>query len=150
MSTHRAKVSWARGEHPFTYEGYSRAHRVTFGGGAAMEASAAAEYRGDAALPNPEEALVFALSSCHMLTFLAIAARKRLAVDAYEDRAEGTLAKDAEGRLAVTTCVLQPRVRFSPGVAVDAETLRSMHEQAHRGCFIAQSVKTDVRVALDD
>lgn len=144
MSLHRATVCWQRGAAPFTYEGYSREHRVTFGGGVTLQASAAEAYRGDAGLPNPEEQLVAALSTCHMLTFLALCARKGLVVERYEDAAEGTLAKNDEGRLAVTTCVLRPRVGFAS--AVDDAALQALHAQAHRGCFIAASVTTKVIV----
>ncbi len=146
MSQHHARIDWSRDGTPFTYETYPRAHTIAFGGGATLRASAAVEYRGDGALPNPEELLVAALSSCHMLTFLAIAARRGLTVDRYEDHAEGTLAKDAGGRLAVTTCVLRPRIGFGEGTHVEPAELARLHEQAHRGCFIASSVRTDVRV----
>jgi organic hydroperoxide reductase OsmC/OhrA len=145
MSEHRAEVHWGRDGAAFTYETYPRRHRWTFGGGAALDASSAPEYLGDAALPNPEEALVMALSSCHMLSFLAIAARKRLTVDSYDDQAVGKMEKNAEGRLAVTKVELRPRVRFS-GTAPSAEELAKLHEQAHRVCFIANSVKTEVTV----
>src|SRR5262245_11490779 len=145
MSEHRASVRWARGDAPFTYESYPRRHRWTFGGGASLDGSSAPEYLGDAALPNPEEALVMALSSCHMLSFLAIAARKRLTVDSYEDDAVGHMEKNAEGRLAVTKVELRPKVRFA-GAAPSADELRKLHDQAHHVCFIANSVKTDVEV----
>lgn len=145
MSEHRARIQWTRTDEPFTYEKYPRRHRWTFGGGAELDASSAPEYLGDAALPNPEEALVVALSSCHMLSFLAIAARKRLTVDAYEDEAVGHMEKNAEGRLAVTKVELRPRVRFA-GAAPSPDELRKLHEQAHHVCFIANSVKTEVTV----
>ena len=149
MSEHRTSVRWVRGDAPFTYEAYPRRHHWKFGGGAELDGSSAPEYLGDAALPNPEEALVMALSSCHMLSFLAIAARKRLTVDSYDDEAVGHMEKNAEGRLAVTKVELRPRVRFS-GAAPSADELRKLHEQAHHVCFIANSVKTQVTVtALD-
>ena len=146
MSLHHATVTWQRTTPDFGYETYRRDHLVTFGGGVRLEGSAAPEYRGDAQKPNPEEQLVAALSSCHMLTFLAVCARKGIVVDAYDDAAEGALEKNAEGRLAVTRVELRPRVRFGEGTAVDAETLASLHAAAHRGCFIASSVKTVVTV----
>jgi organic hydroperoxide reductase OsmC/OhrA len=145
MSEHHAYVSWGREGADFGYESYPRSHAWRFGTGTTIRASAAAEYRGDPGLPNPEEALVAALSSCHMLTFLAIAARRGIVVDAYEDDARGYLEKNAEGRLAVTRVVLRPRIRFA-GPPPDAAALAALHEQAHKGCFIANSVKTDVRV----
>jgi organic hydroperoxide reductase OsmC/OhrA len=146
MSEHRTQVRWARGAQPFAYETYDRTHRWRFGGGAELDASAAPEYRGRAELPNPEEALVAALSSCHMLTFLAIAARKRLVVERYEDDAVGHMEKNADGKLAITRVELRPRVVFSGEQQPSAEDVARMHELSHHGCFIANSVKTEVSV----
>jgi organic hydroperoxide reductase OsmC/OhrA len=145
MSEHRAHITWRREGADFGYEAYGRDHDWRFGTGVSLRASAAAEYRGNPALPNPEEALVAALSSCHMLTFLALASRRGVVVDAYDDAAEGRLEKNAEGRLAVTRVTLRPRVRFG-GEPPDAATVASLHAQAHKGCFIANSVTTEVRV----
>ena len=89
-----------------------------------------------------------ALGSSHMLTLLAIAARKRLVVDSYTDEASGTLGKNEAGRLAITEVTLRPAVRFAPGVEVDASVLGRMHEQAHANCFIAQSVRCAVQVVV--
>jgi len=149
MSSHHARVTWQRTSADFKYESYPREHQVLFGGGLAITASAAAEYRGTAACPNPEEALVFALSSCHMLTFLAVAAKRKLVVDAYEDHAEGVLEKNAQGRLAVTRVTLRPCITWG-GESPSAETIARMHETSHRECFIANSVTTDVRVESGD
>ncbi|MDP2312373.1 MAG: OsmC family protein [Pseudomonadota bacterium] len=146
MSAHTATISWSRTTPDFAYDTYDRTHRISFGGGIAVAASSAPAFLGDPAKVNPEEQLVAALSSCHMLTFLAIAAKKRLVVDRYEDAAEGWLEKNAEGRLAVTRVVLRPKVSFAPGATVDAAMLADLHHKAHDNCFIAQSVKTDVRV----
>lgn len=115
--------------------------------GLSFSASSAPDYKGNAKLTNPEEMLVAALSSCHMLTFLAVCAKKGFVVARYEDDAVGTLAKPESGPTQVTTCVLKPRVEFE-GNAPDAETLHKLHEQAHRGCFIANSVKTVVTFEL--
>ena len=146
MSTFRAQTTWTRTRDDFSYDHYDRDHEVRWGSGQAAAASAAPEYLGSADRLNPEEALVGALSSCHMLTFLAIAANKKTPVERYEDAATGILAKNAEGRLAVTEVVLRPMVRFVPGVEVSPEQLDKLHAAAHRGCFIAQSVRTAVRV----
>ncbi|HTO70818.1 MAG TPA: OsmC family protein [Myxococcota bacterium] len=150
MSEHRATTRWARGDRPFTYDAYSRTHRWSFGGGAELDGSAAPEYLGDAKLPNPEEALVMALSSCHMLSFLAIAARKRLTVESYEDAAVGHMEKNAEGRLAITRAELHPRVVFSGANQPTKQELAKLHEQAHHVCFIANSVRTEVTVVPVD
>lgn len=147
MSTFRAQTTWTRTRDDFSYDHYDRDHEVRWGSGQRAAASAAQDYLGSPDRLNPEEALVGALSSCHMLTFLAIAARKRLVVDAYTDEAEGVLGKNDAGKLAITEVTLRPVVRFAPGVEIDAAALARMHEAAHNNCFIAQSVKASVRIA---
>lgn len=146
MSEHVVDVSWSRGEHEFTYDTYSRDHEWRFDGGVTVPASANPVYLGSPGPVDPEEAFVAALSSCHMLTFLAIAARRRLVVDAYDDHAVGVMAKNADGRLAITQVTLHPKIVWS-GAEPDAEALERMHHRAHRECFIANSVTTEVIVA---
>ena len=145
MSEHHAKISWARASKDYTYDSYNRDHEWRFGG-ASVAASAAPAYRGNAARVNPEEAFVAALCSCHMLTFLAIAAKKRFSLDSYEDEAVGYLEKNASGHLAVTRVILRPKVTWSAGVAVPPAEIDKMHHEAHAGCFIANSVTTNVTV----
>lgn len=145
MSEHRVHVSWERGGVDFGYESYPRAHRWRFEGGVEVPASAAPAFHGNPERVDPEAAFVAALSSCHMLTFLAVASRKRLVVDAYEDEAVGFLAKNEAGKLAMTRVVLRPRVVFA-GAAPAAEVVADLHARAHRECFIANSVRTDVEV----
>ena len=146
MSEFRSRVDWTRQDPDFHVDTYRRDHQIAYGSGLVAAASSAPEYKGAADRLNPEEALVGALSSCHMLTFLAIAARKRLVVDAYSDAAEGVLGKNDAGKLAITEVTLRPVVRFAPGVAVDPAALARMHEAAHANCFIAQTVKASVRI----
>ena len=145
MSEHRATIRWQRGGAEFTYDGYSRNHAWELEGAPAIAASAAPEFLGEAGRVDPEAAFVASVSSCHMLTFLAIAARKRLTVDGYEDAAVGHLEKNENGKLAVTRVVLRPRIRWE-GAAPTAETVERMHELAHENCFIANSVRTDIRI----
>ncbi|HNS86101.1 MAG TPA: OsmC family protein [Parvularculaceae bacterium] len=142
MSEHVAEISWKRETESFAYDHYNRGHEWKFDAGVTVPGSAALAYKGDKDRVDPEEAFVAALSSCHMLTFLAIAAKKKLVVDAYEDRAVGHMDKNAQGKLAVTSVDLHPRITFAPGVEVDAATLKKMHHDAHEHCFIANSVKT--------
>ncbi len=146
MSEHHATITWQRSSADFTWQTYNRAHEWRFTA-ATVPASAAKEYRGDESRVNPEEALVASLSACHMLTFLAVAAKRKLALDAYEDDAVGVLEKNAAGKLAITRVTLRPKIVWSPGVAVSAQDLAKMHHDAHEGCFIASSVKTEVTVA---
>ncbi|MCB2097627.1 MAG: OsmC family protein [Parvularculaceae bacterium] len=142
MSEHVAEIVWKRETESFAYDHYNRGHEWSFDAGVTVPGSAAPAYKGDADRVDPEEAFVASLSSCHMLTFLAIAAKKKLVVDAYADRAVGHMDKNAEGKIAVTSVDLHPHVTFAPGVEVDAATLKKMHHDAHEHCFIANSVKT--------
>ncbi|MCG3114404.1 MAG: OsmC family protein [Candidatus Manganitrophus sp. SA1] len=146
MSEYQVAIDWERENEDFSYQSYSRDHLWTFPGGVRVSASAAPDYQGNPSYVNPEEALVGALSSCHMLTFLAVAARKQFVVDSYHDDATGILEKNAEGKLAVTRVTLRPKITFSGEKKPTAEELKIFHDQAHRGCFIANSVTTKVTV----
>jgi organic hydroperoxide reductase OsmC/OhrA len=146
MSEHVVDVSWSRGEHEFTYDSYSRDHEWRFDGGITVPGSANPAYLGSPGPVDPEEAFVAALSSCHMLTFLAIAAKKRLVVDSYEDHAVGVMAKNAAGKLAITHVTLHPKIIFA-GPEPDAQTLERIHHLSHEECFIANSVTTEITVA---
>lgn len=145
MSEHSAVIEWSRGGAPFTPDDYPRDHTWRFEGGSTLNASAAPDYKGNADHANPEEAFVAALSSCHMLTFLALACKAKCEVDRYVDRAVGTLGKGDDGRMAMTRVTLRPEISFA-GTAPDAETLETLHEKAHKYCFIANSVRTEVVV----
>lgn len=145
MSEHHATVAWQRTSADFTYMTYNRAHDWRFTA-VTLAASATKEYRGEPERVNPEEALVASLSSCHMLTFLAIAAKKKLVLESYEDEAVGVLEKNHEGRLAITRVTLRPRIVWAAGVMVTDEQLANLHHGAHENCFIASSVKTVVTV----
>ena len=145
MSYHEATISWSRGGRGFGYEEYPRDHTWTFAGGPEVPATAAPDYKGSAARVDPEEAFVAAVASCHMLTFLAIASRKRLVVDRYDDAATGFMEKNAEGKLAITRVVLRPKVAFA-GAAPSADELARLHESAHENCFIANSVRSEIVV----
>ena len=145
MSEHHATIKWQRSSADFTWQTYNRAHEWQFTA-ATVPASATKEFRGDESRVNPEEALVAALSACHMLTFLAVAAKRKLSLDAYDDEAVGVLEKNSAGKLAITRVTLRPRIVWSPGVTVSAEDLAKLHHDAHEGCFVANSVKTEVTV----
>lgn len=146
MSEHRITLNWQRKTPDFNYKTYDRTHSVEFSGGSTMHVTAAPEYLGNPEIANPEELLVAALSSCHMLTFLAISAYKGIVIDKYVDNAVGVLGKNEQGKMAVTEVVLKPVITFSGDKQPDAATLHQLHEKAHTECFIANSVKTVVRV----
>jgi organic hydroperoxide reductase OsmC/OhrA len=146
MSEHRTTLQWTRTTSDFEYKTYNRDHTVTLKNGQPLEMSAAVAYRGNPNLVDPEEAFVAALSSCHMLTFLALAANRKLVVNEYVDHAVGYLEKNDDGKLAITRVILRPRIAFAPGAQPDARTLDQLHHKAHEECFIANSVMTEVTV----
>jgi organic hydroperoxide reductase OsmC/OhrA len=150
MATYTATVIWTRGDSVFTDKRYSRAHQWHFDGGAQVAASASPHVVplpfADPSGVDPEEAFVASLSSCHMLWFLALAAQQGFRVDSYRDEARGELGKNAEGREAMLRVVLHPQIAFSGGKAPSPEELDRLHEDSHHRCFIANSVRTEVRV----
>ncbi|WP_110692652.1 OsmC family protein [Salinicola halophyticus] len=149
MSEYRASIHWQRQpDETFTDSRYSRGHEWRFDGGVSLPASSSPHV---VPLPysieshvDPEEAFVASLASCHMLVFLGIAAKRRFAVDRYKDRAVGVMEKNAEGKLSITRVTLRPAVTFSGERLPARKQLETMHHQAHRDCFIANSVKTEV------
>ncbi len=142
MGEHRIQLNWEKGDVPFSYESYSRNHAITFKNGPeTLTVSGAPAFHGDGTKADPEDLLVAALSSCHMLSFLAIASKKRLTVNSYEDDAVGFLEDDG-GKSWIARVVLRPRVEID----TDPETLAHIHHRAHEACFIANSVKSEVCV----
>lgn len=149
MSQYTAVVSWDRNGAVFTDNRYSRGHRWRFDGGIEVPASASPHIvplpRSVEAAVDPEEALVASLSSCHMLFFLAIAAKRGLLVDSYRDEAVGILEPDKAGRRWLSRVTLQPRVTFGGERQPAQDEVLAIHHEAHEECFIARSVRTDVR-----
>jgi organic hydroperoxide reductase OsmC/OhrA len=144
-----ACIRWQRSpQEPFTDQRYSRRHSLHFDGGAVVPASSSPHSVplpfSDASAVDPEEALVAALSSCHMLWFLSLAAQAGWVVDRYVDQAQGTMARNAQGRVAMTEVTLRPAVAFN-GAAPTPDQLAHLHHQAHEACYIANSVKCEVR-----
>jgi len=145
MSEHKAAIRWSRDGKDFTYKTYSRDHVWSVSGNE-IPASAAPAYLGDPNRVDPEGALVAALSSCHMLTFLALAAYKGFVVESYEDDAVGHLEKNAAGKMAITRVDLHPKIAFGGAKQPTAADLDALHDKAHKECFIANSVTTVVEV----
>jgi organic hydroperoxide reductase OsmC/OhrA len=146
MSEHKATIVWARNGLDFGYKNYSRDHVWRFDNGVEVAASAAPAYLGNPQRLDPEATFVAALSSCHMLTFLALASNRGFVVDRYEDSAVGHLEKNAAGKLAVTRVDLRPTIVFGGEKQPSATDLDWLHDKAHRECFIANSVTTEIQV----
>jgi organic hydroperoxide reductase OsmC/OhrA len=152
MSQHKATIKWTFPGGDFLKGRYSREHTWTFDGGTTIPASASpsvvpAPYS-NPALVDPEEAFVASLSSCHMLTFLFLASRAGFTITAYEDDAVGTMSKNEHGKSWVSSVVLAPRITYAGDKKPTAEEEQRLHDAAHHDCFISNSVKTDVVVAL--
>jgi organic hydroperoxide reductase OsmC/OhrA len=149
MGQHTATVVWERSGAVFTDDRYSRGHTWRFDGGIEVPASASPHVvrlpLSVAAAVDPEEAFVASLASCHMLWFLSIAARHGFLIDRYRDDAFGVLARNAEGRAAMTVVTLRPEATFAGERKPSRAELDTMHHEAHERCFIANSVTTEVR-----
>lgn len=152
MSQHEATISWLRGDQSFSDNAYSRGHEWAFDGGFTVPASASPDI---VPLPmsvaenvDPEEAFVASISSCHMLFFLSLAAKRGIVVDQYTDCAVGVMEKRADGKTAMTRVVLRPDTRYSGDVLPEREQLEKLHHRAHELCFIANSVLTEIVVEM--
>ena len=153
MSEYSAIVTWARAAaDAFVDNNYSRLHEWRFDGGTTVPASASPHivplpYSVESAV-DPEEAFVAALSSCHMLFFLSIAAKKRFIVDQYVDNARGFLEQDAHGRGAMTRVMLRPEIVFSGDRRPSVADVERIHHRSHELCFIANSVRTTIDIEI--
>ena len=150
MSTYTATIRWS-GDDPEAYAKgrYTRGHEWAFDGGTVVPASAAPENvppgTADAAGVDPEEALIAALSSCHMLFFLDYARRAGFVVASYVDEASGLMEKRADGKIAVTKVTLRPKITWDGGEPTP-EQIADLHHRSHESCFIANSVNREVTV----
>jgi organic hydroperoxide reductase OsmC/OhrA len=150
MHKYEARISWKRNGATFTDNRYSRGHEWTFDGGVTVPASSSPltvklPYSVADAV-DPEEALVAATSSCHMLWFLSLAGRQGLVVDRYSDDAFGVMARNADGKLAFTRITLRPRIEFVGDKLPPPAEIEALHHAAHEECFVANSLKCDVVV----
>ena len=150
MSEHRATVRWEQSGGPFAKRQYSRAHSWSFDGGLTVRAAASphavpAQFT-DLAAVDPEEAYVASIASCHLLSFLPLAALAGFEVLRYEDEAVGHLGKTEAGRFWVSDVELRPRITWAGYRAPDPATEADLHHRAHADCYIASSVRTEIRI----
>jgi organic hydroperoxide reductase OsmC/OhrA len=151
MHAYTCTVEWTRGDAVFSDGKYSRAHHWLFDGGAVVPASSSPlSVRlpwSDPAAVDPEEAFVASVSSCHMLWFLSLAAKRGVIVDKYSDAAEGSMGRFEDGREGITQVVLRPQLVLSGTTGLDDATVAALHHEAHAHCWIASSIRGEVRVA---
>lgn len=151
MSEYLATVHWTRNtEEDFLSNNYSRVHEWTFDGGLTVPASPSPHIVNapwsDTANVDPEEAFVASLSSCHMLFFLAFAAKEGVLVNSYRDEAIGVLARNSAGKMAMTEVRLRPTIEFDPSAQPTPEKIDDLHHRAHEHCYIANSVTTQITI----
>jgi len=146
-----ARITWTGAAQGTTsaYDSYSRDHLIEVPGKPPLPGSADGVFLGDSSRHNPEDLLVMSLSSCHLLTYLAVASRAGVHVLGYSDEASGTMQMH-EGRMRFTEVSLRPQVLIATGG--DAALAMQLHEQAHEHCFVANSVNfpvsCDVRISV--
>ncbi|MGH1538863.1 MAG: OsmC family protein [Arenicella sp.] len=148
MSSLSITLEWHRQESGLNAGEYSYAHSVQYNEYYEVQADAAPDWGGDIQNTNPEQALAAAMSSCHMMTFLALAAKSKWPVSAYSDTAEAFLGKNPKGQMSITRIDLSPRVEFDVGFEVSADDLQQMQERAHRYCFVANTLAESVEFNL--
>lgn len=150
MHQYVAATVWQRGDQQFVDNKYSRGHEMIFDGGVRVQASSSPlsvpEPMSIAANVDPEEMLVAAASSCHLLVFLYVAYKAGFIVDTYQDQAVGLMEKNAAGKLAITRITLRPKIVFSGARQPTAAELDALHHAAHDDCYIANSIKAEIVV----
>jgi organic hydroperoxide reductase OsmC/OhrA len=149
MSKHTAELTWTREDQPFVDNRYSRLHMVRFDGGESVPMSSSPSVvpapMSDPSAVDPEEAFVASLASCHMLWFLGLAAGQGFRVDSYRDAAVGSMGRDERNRIVMREVLLRPRVAFSGETVPTRTQVEQLHHAAHEACFLANSVRCDVR-----
>ena len=144
MSEHNIKLTWTKQTESFAYMDYNRDHQWDFGEGLIVNASSAPQFLGNPEYADPERAFAAALSSCHLLFFIAICSKKRLIVQDYVDHATAVLEQNEQHELVISRVILRPEVTFAEGIEVARETMEQIHHQAHDKCFLAKSVKSEI------
>tara|TARA_B100000965_G_scaffold129752_1_gene108067 strand:+ start:188 stop:637 length:450 start_codon:yes stop_codon:yes gene_type:complete len=149
MSKISIDLIWKLGEGKMTSNNYSNQHEITFTPNMKIIGDSAPDWRGNELNTNPEQTLAASLSSCHMMTFLALAAKMNWPVLSYKDNAIATLGKNSKGQMSVIKLELNPKVEFSGSFKVDKIEMKKVQDRAHRYCFIANSLSDEVKVFIN-
>ncbi len=149
MSKITIDLLWELGKGEMTPGNYSNEHEIIFTPKNKIIGDSAPDWRGNELNSNPEQTLAASLSSCHMMTFLALAAKMKWPIISYKDNAIATLGKNSKGQMTVTQLELNPKVAFDNKFTVDPNEMKKMQDRAHRYCFIANSLSNDVKVLIN-
>jgi organic hydroperoxide reductase OsmC/OhrA len=145
-SEHRVKLHWKKETESFDYKDYNREHDFIFSDKTIVRASSAPQFLGNPDCADPEQAYVAAISSCHLLFFIAYCSKKCITILDYQDDAMGVLEPDSQAKLWISKVILRPIIKFADGQEPNQEELARLHSLAHKNCFIANSVKSEVIV----
>lgn len=146
MSVHDAAIFWEHTPHESEEDTFSRNHRVKLNGDQQVNVSASVEFKGDSNCADPEQMLVSAVSSCHMLFFLAIADFQGYRVESYKDDPKGYLERNGKKGMEITRIELSPQITFGGDKVPDHEAIARIHANAHKSCFIRNSVTAEVTI----
>ena len=149
MSKISIDLKWKLDKGTLTPGNYSNIHEIKFNSNIWIKGDSAPDWHGDPNNTNPEQTLAASLSSCHMMTFLALAAKMNWPVLSYKDNAIATLGKNSKGKMSVTSIELNPKVEFSKNFKMDQKKIKETQDRAHRYCFIANSLSSDVKVRIN-
>ena len=143
------ELTWQRQEAELLPNKYSSEHHIKYNDTFELQADAAPSWGGNPLNTNPEQALAAALSSCHMMTFLALAAKVKWPVASFKDKADAHLGKDPKGKMCISQIDLNPIVEFDAGFEITEDELAKMHGRAHRYCFVANSLAEHVQIIIN-
>ena len=142
------ELNWALGNGELNYGKYTTDHKIKINDAILLNAGSATEYGGSPNNLNPEQALAAAISSCHMMTFLALAAKMKWPVITYEDKAVAYLGKNSKGNMSVNKIELNPKITFQNNFSVSDKEMAKMQDRSHRYCFIANSLSEEVEIVI--
>ena len=140
---------WKLGQQEMTPGNYSNKHEIIFTPKIKIIGDSAPDWNGDELNSNPEQTLAASLSSCHMMTFLALAAKMKWPIISYKDNAVAILGKNSKNRMSVTKIELNPKIEFSDNFSVNTSEIKKIQDRAHRYCFIANSLSDEVIVTIN-
>ena len=149
MSDLSIELKWELGEHEFSSGKYLTDHRIKINEHISFLGSSASSYGGNINHMNPEQALAVAMSSCHMMTFLALASKMKWPVVKYSDEAKAFIGKNSKGKMCVNKIELNPKIIFDNNFSVPNEEMIKMQDRAHRYCFVANSLSDEVEVVIN-
>ena len=146
MGQHKTRIHWERDTEHFNIKSLNRDHVIRFENGVVIHATSAPEFTGNPDLISPEDLFVATISSCHMMTFLAVASLNKWQVQTYRDQAQGFLEENQAGRIMMNRVILQPQVVFSGSNHPSRKAQEDMHLKERRSGFIANSVRTSISI----